>query len=94
MFIAGAVLAVLGAFLVAAAVAVEQRPYVPPPGCETTACPTSDIGAQDALRGGLGLVVAGVGLLFASALVPVDRRLTRADEELLLERIEGTRRVD
>ena len=98
MVVIDATLAIIGAFLVSAAYGADSRPYVPPPGCETSACPSHPdflIVSADELRFvGFAVAFSGVGvLLVAEVLIEVP--FTRVEEEALLEKIERTsRRLD
>jgi hypothetical protein len=92
----GASVALVGALLIAVAVAADQRPYSPPPGCEAMACPSPDpafglFGVEDRFLPGVAVVVSGLAIVFAATLA-IELPLTRADEEVLLEKLERVAR--
>jgi len=96
--VSGATLAIIGAFLVSAAYGADSGPYVPPPGCEASACPSHPdfliTGADELRFVGFAAAFSGVGILLAAAVL-IEVPFTRVEEEALLEKIERTsRRLD
>jgi hypothetical protein len=90
--VAGAVLVLVGALAIVGAYVADSQPYVPPPGCETWACPSSDFSTDAVRLYGMSVVALGIAIILVGKAVSFPRPLTRVEEEKLLQAVERTTR--